>query len=51
MSLRRLGRKPKSLAAKGKPGAINRNITVRINAKGEKQDFHSRKGWRRKIDA
>ena len=47
MSLRRLGRK---LNVKGTPRSINRNIEIRLNKNGQKQEFHFRKGWRKIVN-
>lgn len=48
MTLRRLNRKPKGLAAKGKPGTMNRRVSVRKDpATGKPRSFHPTKGWRR----
>lgn len=50
MSLRRLNRKIKPSAAKGKPHAINRHMTKRVDSEGQLREFHYTKGYRRKID-
>lgn len=49
MSLRRLNRKIKTLAAKGKPGLPRRHVTKRIDAKGKLREFHATKGWGRLV--
>jgi hypothetical protein len=49
MSLRRLNRHVKSLAEKGKPGAMARHISVRMHPSGRKFEWHPTKGWRRPV--
>ena len=46
MTLRRLNRKVKSSAAKGKPKAINKHY-LKTETKGNKErSLHATKGWR-----
>ena len=47
MSIRRLNRTIKPLAAKGTPGTPLRRISIRIDADGKRRHFHPTKGWRR----
>jgi hypothetical protein len=47
MSIRRLNRKIKTLAEKGQPGSVGRNISVRVHPDGRRREWHPRKGWRR----
>lgn len=51
MTLRRLFRTPKTLAQKGKPGAIARHVIQRVHPDGTLREFHFTKGWRRYIDS
>ena len=47
MSLRRFQRKIKSLAEKGKPGTMQRRISIRVDQYGRKYEWHPTKGFRR----
>lgn len=47
MSLRRWGRTPKTLAEKGKPGAMARRISIRTALDGRHYEWHPTKGYRR----
>lgn len=47
MSIRRFNRKIRSLAEKGRPGAMLRRVSIRIDADGKRRHFHPTKGWRR----
>jgi len=50
MSLRRLNRKVKTLANKGKPGIPNRRMTTRIDSNGDLREYHPTKGYKRKVE-
>jgi hypothetical protein len=48
MSIRRWGRKTKSLAEKGKPGTMARRIEICVEpGTGRKYSWHPTKGFRR----
>lgn len=49
MSIRRLGRRIKSLAEKGTPGAQMRRICIRIDPEGKRREWHPTKGWRQLV--
>lgn len=46
MAIRRFKRIIKPLAQKGRPGTPLRRISVRIDDRGQRRNFHPTKGWR-----